>query len=106
MNAIEIRDLSKSFRGHWALQEVSLEVPRGAVYGFLGPNGAGKTTAIKILMGLLNPSGGRAALLGEKVRPGLSRGLKKRIGYLPEEPVFPEALTGREVLEFVGEVNG
>jgi ABC-2 type transport system ATP-binding protein len=106
VNAIEIRDLSKSFRGHWALQEVSLEVPRGAVYGFLGPNGAGKTTAIKILMGLLNPSGGRAALLGEKVRPGLSRGLKKRIGYLPEEPVFPEALTGREVLEFVGEVNG
>ncbi|MGB4682373.1 MAG: ABC transporter ATP-binding protein [Firmicutes bacterium] len=106
MNAIEIRGLSKSFRGHRALQGISLEVPRGSVYGFLGPNGAGKTTAIKILMGLLNPSGGSAALLGEEVRPGLSRELKKRIGYLPEEPAFPEALTGREVLEFVGEVNG
>ena len=74
VNAIEIRDLSKSFRGHWALQEVSLEVPRGAVYGFLGPNGAGKTTAIKILMGLLNPSGGRAALLGRRSAPGYPAG--------------------------------
>lgn len=105
MKAVEIRDLSKSFHGHQALQGISLDVPRGAVYGFLGPNGAGKTTAIKVLMGLLNPSGGSAALLGEKVRPGLSRGLKRRIGYLPEEPIFPEALTGGEVLEFVGAVN-
>ena len=106
MNAIEIRDLSKGFHGHRALQGISLEVPPGAVYGFLGPNGAGKTTAIKILMGLLNPSGGSATLLGQEVRPGLSRGLKRRIGYLPEEPAFPEALTGREVLEFVRAVNG
>lgn len=106
MKAIEILELSKSFHGHPALQGVSLEVPPGAVYGFLGPNGAGKTTAIRILMGLLNPAGGGAALLGERVRPGLSPGLKRRIGYLPEEPAFPEALTGREVLEFVQAVNG
>lgn len=106
MKAVEIMDLSKSFHGHPALQGVSLEVPPGAVYGFLGPNGAGKTTAIRILMGLLNPGGGSAALLGERVRPGLSPALKRRIGYLPEEPAFPEALTGREVIEFVQAVNG
>ena len=106
MKAIEILDLSKSFHGHPALQGISLEVDPGAIYGFMGPNGAGKTTAIKILMGLLNPAGGSAALLGEKVRSGLSPGLKRKIGYLPEEPAFPEALTGREVLEFVQEVNG
>lgn len=106
MKAIEIINMSKSFRGHRALQGISLEVPPGAVYGFLGPNGAGKTTAIKILMGLLNPTGGSATMLGQEVRPGLSRGLKKRIGYLPEEPTFPEALTGREVLDFVRAANG
>jgi ABC-2 type transport system ATP-binding protein len=106
VKAVEICDLQKSFRGHRALQGITLEVPRGAVYGFLGPNGAGKTTAIKILMGLLKPSGGGAALLGERVHPGLSRGLKRKIGYLPEDPAFPEALTGLEVLDFVGAVNG
>ncbi len=106
MRAIEIRDLQKSFRGHRALQGISLEVSPGAVYGFLGPNGAGKTTAIKILMGLLQPSAGNAALLGEAVRPGLSLELKRKIGYLPEEPAFPEALTGGEVLDFVGAANG
>lgn len=105
MKAIEIRDLQKSFRGHRALGGISLEVPPGAVYGFLGPNGAGKTTAIKILLGLLQPSGGSAALLGEAVRPGLSAELKRKIGYLPEEPAFPEALTGGEVLDFVGAAN-
>ena len=97
--------LSKDFRGHRALQGITLEVSPGAVYGFLGPNGAGKTTAIKILMGLLKPSGGSAALLGEAVHPGLSKGLKRRIGYLPEEPAFPEAFTGREVLDFVRATN-
>lgn len=106
MIAVEMQELSKNFHGHRALQQVSLEVPRGAIYGFLGPNGAGKTTAIKILMGLLNPTGGRAALLGVRAHAGLSPALKKRIGYLPEEPAFPEALTGGEVLEFVRASNG
>ncbi len=105
MKAIGIRDLSKSFQGHPALRGITLEVRPGEVYGFLGPNGAGKTTAIKILMGLLNPAGGSASLLGDKVRPGLSPELKGKIGYLPEEPAFPEALTGREVLEFVQGAN-
>ncbi len=106
MKAVEIRELSKSYQRQRALQGISLEAPMGAIYGFLGPNGAGKTTAIKILMGLLKPSGGTAALLGEEVNPGLSNALKKKVGYLPEEPAFPEALTGREVLEFVRAVNG
>ncbi|HHW74178.1 MAG TPA: ABC transporter ATP-binding protein [Firmicutes bacterium] len=106
MKAMELRELSKSFHGHRALREVTLEVPQGAVYGFLGPNGAGKTTAIRVLMGLLKPGGGAAFLLGEPVRPGLSPALKRKIGYLPEEPAFPEALTGFEVLDFVRRVNG
>ena len=104
MKAMELRELSKSFHGPGPAG-VTLEVRR-AVYGFLGPNGAGKTTAIRVLMGLLKPGGGAAFLLGEPVRPGLSPALKRKIGYLPEEPAFPEALTGFEVLDFVRRVNG
>lgn len=105
MNAIEIRGLNKNFHGHQALRGISFSVPPGTVYGFLGPNGAGKTTVIKIMMGLLNPSGGSAVLFGRRVYSGLSHRFKKRIGYLPEEPAFPEALTGREILELVREAN-
>ena len=82
-----------------AVKEVSFEVERGEVFGFLGPNGAGKTTTLKMLMGLIFPSAGRAEVLG---MPVPSRSAQRRLGYLPESPYFYDYLTPEEFLDFVG----
>jgi ABC-2 type transport system ATP-binding protein len=100
--------LAKTFRlGFWrkrirAVREVSFEVKRGEVFGFLGPNGAGKTTTLKMLMGLIFPSGGRAEVLGLPV-PTLAA--KRRLGYLPETPYFYDYLTPEEFLDLVGALS-
>ena len=98
--AIEIRQLRKKYRKVEALSGLDLEVPRGSICGFLGPNGAGKTTTMKILLGLIRPSGGWAAVLGDDVR---THGLlaRSRIGYLPQDPVFPANQTVRGVVSYV-----
>jgi ABC-2 type transport system ATP-binding protein len=82
-----------------AVREVSFQVHRGEVFGFLGPNGAGKTTTLKMLMGLIFPSAGRAEVLGLPV-PTLAA--KRRLGYLPETPYFYDYLTPEEFLDLVG----
>ena len=82
-----------------AVKDVSLEVRRGEIFGFLGPNGAGKTTTLKMLMGLIFPTSGRAEVLGLPV-PSLSA--KRRLGYLPESPYFYDYLTPEEFLDFIG----
>jgi len=98
-------DLAKTFRlGFFrkrvdAVRGVSFSVHRGEIFGFLGPNGAGKTTTLKMLMGLIFPSRGRAEILG---RPVPDRQAKRRIGYLPETPYFYEYLTPEEFLDFAG----
>jgi ABC-2 type transport system ATP-binding protein len=104
--AITCRGLHKSFRLGFtrtrlrrALQQVDLEVRTGTSLGFLGPNGAGKTTTIKILMNLIFPDGGEALVLGAPPSRFESR---RRIGFLPENPSFPDHLTGAEVLDFAG----
>jgi len=104
MNALEISRLHKSYPGKRlgkvaALQDLSLEVRAGEVFGFLGPNGAGKSTTIKILMGLLRPSSGSVSMFGKPVQDAQSR---LRVGFLPENPSFYDFLTGREYLQFVG----
>jgi ABC-2 type transport system ATP-binding protein len=85
-----------------AVREVSFEVNRGEVFGFLGPNGAGKTTTLKMLMGLIFPSAGRAEVLGLPV-PTLAA--KRRLGYLPETPYFYDYLTPEEFLDLVGALS-
>jgi len=102
---INTEGLSKTYGEFSALQGLSLQVRRGEVFGFLGPNGAGKTTTIKILMGLLVPTSGRAWIQGydclhERVE------LMRRVGYLPDTPVFYDYLRGRELVRFVGEMHG
>jgi len=98
-------DLAKTFRlGFFrkrveAVRGVSFAVHRGEIFGFLGPNGAGKTTTLKMLMGLIFPSRGRAEILG---RPVPDRRAKRRVGYLPETPYFYEYLTPEEFLDFAG----
>ena len=96
--------LKKDFPGHKALLGISFCVPQGSIYGFLGPNGAGKTTTIKVLLGLLAASRGSVRVLGEKVRFGKKAGYLNKVGYLPQDPVFPEGLTGRELLSMVASI--
>ena len=90
-NAIEIRELSKSFHNVLTREDVlavdhlNLDIKRGEIFGFLGPNGAGKTTTIKMLLGLIFPTGGDASILGEP--PG-DIDIKRKISYLPESPVL------------------
>ncbi len=106
---IKIESLTKVFRVGFfrkkvkAVNDLSLEVYRGEIFGFLGPNGAGKTTSIKILMGLLFPTSGRATLFGYS--PFDIRA-KSKIGFLPENPYFYEYLTGYEFLEFYATLFG
>ncbi|BCA80211.1 ABC transporter ATP-binding protein [Desulfuromonas sp. AOP6] len=105
---IHISKLKKTYRGKRgrqveALRDLSLDIVPGEVFGFLGPNGAGKSTTIKILMGLIRPSGGEALLFGAPVNNSEAR---LRVGFLPENPAFYDFLTGREYLDFVGKSFG
>jgi ABC-2 type transport system ATP-binding protein len=101
--AAECCDVRKRFRQTAALQGVTLEVPRGSIFGFLGPNGAGKSTLVKILTGLVHADSGAVRVLGG--RPG-SRATQRGVGYLPEHFRFPGWLTGRELLGFHGRLLG
>jgi ABC-2 type transport system ATP-binding protein len=93
--AIKTVNLSKKFGKTVALAGLSMTVPRGEVFGFLGPNGAGKTTSVKLLLGLLKPTGGEAWLLG---RPIGDLETRRKIGYLPELFRYQGWLSAREVL--------
>jgi ABC-2 type transport system ATP-binding protein len=101
--AIETIGLRKRFGARRAVEDLSLSVGRGEVLGFLGPNGAGKTTSIKMLLGLIEPSGGRATLLGAPIG---DRATRARVGFLPEHFRFQDWLTGRELLELHGRLCG
>ncbi len=110
MNAvIRTEGLTKVFVSDWrrertvAVDALDLEVAEGEIYGFLGPNGAGKTTTLKLLLGLLRPSAGRAEVLGEDAGGIVHR---SQLGYLPENPYFYDYLTGREFLDFCGRLCG
>lgn len=102
---IETQDLTKSFGPKTAVNAVSLRVEGGEVMGFLGPNGSGKTTTIRLLMGLLRPTSGRASILGRDCHAD-AVALKRDVGYLPDEPFLYPYLTGREILELVAGLHG
>src|SRR3954470_22666815 len=102
---IATHELSKRFGQFPAVAELSFAVNRGEVFGFLGPNGAGKTTTIKMLMGMLAPTSGKAKIGGmdcfvDRVP------VKRIVGYLPDVPVFYDYLRGREILRFIGQMHG
>lgn len=86
-----------------AVKDVSFSVHREEIVGFLGPNGSGKTTTIKMLLGLISPSGGTARMFGRRVP---SREARKRIGFLPENPYVYPHLTPREFVEMSGQLSG
>lgn len=96
--AVAIEYLEKTYRGGvTALAGISLDVPRGCVFGLLGPNGAGKSTLVKSLLTIIRPTACRGNLLGMPIghRPTLGK-----VGYLPEHARFPEYLTGQQMVEF------
>jgi len=98
-----IQNLEKDFDGFKAVNNLSLRVKRGEIYGLLGPNGAGKTTAIRILCGLLRASSGEAYVLGKKIP---NKSVESSIGYMPQELALYRNLTLHENLAFYGEVFG
>ena len=96
--AIEANSLTKRFRDVVAVNDLSLNIRRGEVYGFLGLNGAGKTTTIRILLGMIKPTAGTVSLFGTKVEPGQGQ-IWQRVGYMVETPHAYPDLTVRENLE-------
>ena len=104
--AIETVGLAKTYGGRVrALMGLDLRVERGEVFGFLGPNGAGKSTSIRLLLGLIRPTAGRAALLGLDVN-GASVEPRRRVGYLPGDLRLADRLTGRRQLDSLARLRG
>ena len=101
--AIETDELRKEFGDNAAVKCLTLQIQQGEVFGFLGPNGAGKTTSIKMLVGLITPTSGKAALLGA---PLGDRNTRAQIGFLPEHFRFQEWLTAHEFLSLHGNLFG
>lgn len=104
MTAIRVTGVSKTYGDLMALEDLSLEIERGELFGFLGPNGAGKTTTIRVLTGQLLPDDGRVSVLGTDptTDPVATR---RRVGVLPEQEAPPDFMTPREYFAFVGTVR-
>lgn len=101
--AIDIRSIVKRYEEHVAVKDLSLQVPRGSVYGLLGPNGAGKTTTIRMILDIIAPDSGTISIFGE---PHRTIGLMNRVGYLPEERGLYKKMQVRRVLVFLAELKG
>ena len=109
MNAVEVNELTKIFKSKLgkqnitALDNFSLSVESGTVFGLLGPNGAGKTTLIKVLLGITFPTAGGASVLNSNIS---NYKIRSRIGYLPENHKFPNYLTAEQVLKYFSKLSG
>lgn len=103
MNAIEVKNLRKSYGGTAVIQGVDLTVKQGEILGFLGRNGAGKSTFINILTGIIRPTGGSFSILGCR---GLSDQVKKRIGVMPDYSTLYSSMTALEHLQYFSELSG
>ena len=102
---IEFSGLSKTYGSFQAVAPLNLTVPTGEMFDFLGPNGAGKTTTIRMMMGILIPSGGVVRIAGFDCHRD-SVEVKRQVGYLPDSPIFYDYLRGREIIQFIGEMHG
>src|ERR1700704_2546462 len=103
--AVETFDLVRRFGDFVAVDNLNLTLRRGSFFGFLGPNGAGKSTTIKMLTGLLAPTGGKIRVLGRDLSEEPLE-VKRRIGVVPEDLNLFERLTGAEMLAFTGRMYG
>ncbi|MBW2494215.1 MAG: ABC transporter ATP-binding protein, partial [Deltaproteobacteria bacterium] len=106
---VRVDDLVKDVRPGFGLrvkrilEGISFRVREREIFGFIGPNGAGKTTTLKVLMGLIRATSGRASILGHDVS---EISFRRQIGFLPEQPYFYDYLTGREILRFYSKLSG
>jgi ABC-2 type transport system ATP-binding protein len=100
--ALEVEGLAKRYGARTAVQDLSFQVPYGAIYGVLGPNGAGKSTTLRMLVGILQPTAGRIALLGAP----LARESLRRVGYLPEERGLYRGMSARAAIAYLAQLNG
>jgi ABC-2 type transport system ATP-binding protein len=101
--AIDVQHVVKRYADHVAVRDLSLQVPRGTVYGLLGPNGAGKTTTIRMILNIIAPDEGSIRVLGRASNDATAT---DRIGYLPEERGLYKKMKVRAVLQFLGELRG
>jgi ABC-2 type transport system ATP-binding protein len=101
MNAVELHNVSKSFGKTVAVDDLSLDVPRGSVYRFIGPNGSGKTTTLRMIMNIYYPDGGTIRVFGDELHGACT----DRIGYMPEERGLYKRMKVRDVLRFYGELK-
>jgi ABC-2 type transport system ATP-binding protein len=102
MSTLVLENVSKSFGDVRAVDELSVQVPAGSVYGFLGPNGAGKTTTIRMIMNIIRPDKGHIEIFGD----GATTNVKNRIGYMPEERGLYRKMKVGKVLAFFGAIKG
>jgi ABC-2 type transport system ATP-binding protein len=98
MSLIELQKVSKAFGRHVAVNDLSLSVPKGSVYGFIGPNGSGKTTTLRMIMNILPPDSGKIMVFGEQLKSTSC----DQIGYMPEERGLYKRMKVRELLIFMG----
>jgi ABC-2 type transport system ATP-binding protein len=103
--AFEITSLVKDFGNVKAINDLTLSVDEGQVFGLLGPNGSGKSTLMKIMIGLIRPTSGRVQIFGKDPQSDPT-GVRKMVGYVPESPRLYDFLTAREYLDFVGDLYG
>jgi len=105
INTLEIRNLTKSFNGRKAVDDVSFSVPENCIFGFIGANGAGKTTTMKMALGLLEADSGEIDICGERVCFGATK-TNRLVGYLPDVPEFYNYMRPKEYLRLCGEITG
>ena len=101
-HAIEIRNISKTFGTHRAVDDVSLDVPMGSIYGFIGPNGSGKTTTIRMIMNIILPDSGQVVVMGHRD----SGSARDEVSYLPEERGLYKQMPVRRLLRYYGRLKG
>ena len=102
MDALLLRNICKSFDHFKAVDDLTVTVPAGSIYGFLGPNGAGKTTTIRMIMNIISPDSGSVSIFGD----GSIESMRSRISYMPEERGLYRKMTARGVLAFFGSLKG
>ena len=101
MNTVELENVTKTFERHVAVDDLSLSVPRGSVYGFIGPNGSGKTTTLRMIMNIFYPDRGTIRVFGGRLEGSCT----DRIGYLPEERGLYRKMKVREILRFYADLK-
>ncbi|WP_275096556.1 ABC transporter ATP-binding protein [Sedimenticola hydrogenitrophicus] len=106
MNIVELERVEKRYREVHALRGVDLYLRQGEVLGLFGHNGAGKTTAIKLMLGVIQASAGEVRVFGRRPDTANARGLRRQIGFLPENVSFYDQLTGQEVLGYFARLKG